>query len=279
MKKIVTIFVLLIFISINKLKAEDFPIHCVKRFPNSQIPFESVEFNGKMYFRTGTNLRQCIMVTEGDSLTTKIVYDNLMNLDLVYFQVFEDKLYFSCLRNKKPCFITIDKNEKVDSIMLQGIPYYTTVFNNKLVFSQAFPYFQNGFNSYDLKNIYELDINEPNHVTLIDSIDNPFPGYSIERFITNGNNLYYTGIRRSYNNMVQLFCSSGVGTKSIQLTKIPFVACSNSYLNFFEKLNDKIYFESIDGNYGIKLFVTDGTISNTKCIADIYKGNFLHRFE
>ncbi|MFM2224795.1 MAG: hypothetical protein RJA07_997 [Bacteroidota bacterium] len=104
------------------MKAEEFPIHCVKRFPYSQIPFESVEFNGKMYFRTGTNLKQCIMVTEGDSSTTKIVYDNLVmnNFDLIYFQVFEDKLYFSNFQNKKPCFITIDKNEKIDSIMLKA---------------------------------------------------------------------------------------------------------------------------------------------------------------
>jgi ELWxxDGT repeat protein len=273
MKKIVT-FLLLSFIAANALFADDFPIHCVKRFAYSQIPFESVVFNGKMYFRSGSNLKQCVMVTEGDSTTTKIVYDNLVvsTLDLIYFQVFEDKLYFSCLQNKKPCFITIDKNEKIDSIMLQGIPTYTTIFNNKLVFSLAFKYLHGGSYLYGPENIYELNIANPNHVLLIDSVDSPFPAYSIERFITNGNKLYYTGIRRSYNNMFQLFCTSGVGTKSIQLTKIPFVSCSNSYMNFFEKLNDKIYFESIDGNDGIKLFVTDGTISNTKCITDIYKG-------
>jgi ELWxxDGT repeat protein len=276
MNKIVTFFVLLFFISINLLKAEEFPIHCVKRFPPSQTPFESVEFNGKMYFRTGTNLKQCIMVTEGDSLTTKIVYDSLVNIDLIYFQVFEDKLYFSCLRNRKPCFITIDKNEKIDSIMLQGIPTYTTIFNNKLVFSLAFPYFQNGFYVYYPMNIYELNISNPSHVSLIDSVSNPNLGYSSKRLITIGNKLFYSGIRREYNNMLQLFCITGNSKKSIQITNVPNTSCTTNYHNFFEILNNNLVFDGFDSISGIELFITDGTMQNTRLIKDVFRTKYFY---
>jgi ELWxxDGT repeat protein len=274
MGKLITLLLLTFIVSIS-LFANDNAIHCVKRLPtNKNYPFETVNFNGKMYFRTYYNNKQCVMVTEGDSASTKIVYDKLMisDLDLIYFQVFQDKLYFSSLQNRSPCFITIDKAENVDSIMLQGIPKYTTVLNDILVFSLGFPYFHNGYYLYSPENIYELDINKPNHVTLIDSVNNPFPGYSLDRFFTDNNKLFFTGIKQGNNNMLQFFCSSGLGTKTIQLTQIPSTSCSNSYLNFFEKLNGKIYFESINDNNGIKLFETDGTTFNTKCVADIYNG-------
>ncbi|MEY2828404.1 MAG: hypothetical protein RIQ33_262 [Bacteroidota bacterium] len=234
---------------------------------------DATEFNGKIYFKAiyknGSSGGDGLFVTEGTSATTKLVYPLMATSGSVSFQVFNNRLYFTCQNYTGFYLRWINaQSNTIDSVAIKSTATCLTELNNKLYFIGDTQKVSN----YFLHQLYETDgtTNGTNEICYLSSFIAQGTGTKLIKF---KNKIVFQGSNKINENQLWVTDGTRLGTK--QLTNISYnFNCPQSFnFSFIHEYKNRLYFNSTDSVNGSELFFIDSTFSEPILLKNIFSGD------